>query len=583
MRRFIHYAAFAAIVGVFPSDGWAQRPKRPPAEAAGWRSPIPRTELKDKFKGGELNAVEFLNHNVGWAVGGGSYAKATMIFRTDDGGKTWERQTTFDGETRNPKFTDIGFADANNGWIVGTHHILRTTDGGESWEPVNTKPAFDSPWATKALVLGPDAIIVGSGVQNRQIMRSFDGGATWDISADLQAGSVDGAHPNVSGLAFAEPSTLFATTGTQHGKRGIIWRSDDAGKTWEIAAEADKPLLGIAFHGNRGVAVGANVAFWTADGGDTWKRVVIPGIQFDVDFIDENTVVATGSAQVVISRNGGKTWQNFPAPLEHGHLVDVETIDAGFWFVAGGYGANALFQYVDPNHTEPIAEAEILIPFDIELGDKKLPRGVYDVTLGHRGDEHVIEVDRESEMPRDADVPEELEKAAKEQEDQKPPACSEPCEVTLPVEVTYEKEEVPPEAAGESSGGDKAAGAVAALKNFFRIRLEPTASGIALVVQTAVTPPRNLALALAAVGAPQTAEGEARDVAKQARKDGGLLNRVKKAASGDVKGAVAGSGVNPQAASQRFKAAKSAPPAVYKITLRHTLNLFGSKETKSNN
>jgi hypothetical protein len=284
-----------------------------------------------------------------------------------------------------------------------------------------------------------------------------------------------------------------------------------------------------------------------------------------------------------MSSNGGKTWQTLPAPLQHGELVDIDVIDAGFWFAAGGYGARALYQFVDPGHTEPLAEAEILIPFDIELGDKKFPRGVYDVTLGHRGDEHVIELDREGEMPKDADVPEELEQAAKEQEDQKPPTCAEPCEITLPVDVTYEKEEVPPQPSGES-GENAASAGLATLKNFFRIRLEPTASGIALVVQTAVTPPRNLALALAAVGAPQTSEGEARSVAKQAKKGGGLLDRARKAASGDVKGAVAGSGINPQGVSQRFKAAKSAPPGVYKITLRHTLDLFGgSKETKPNN
>ena len=583
MKRHLQIIVLAALFGVTASDVLAQQRPAPQSRAstvaAEWRAPLPRTELLGKYKVGELYAVEFLNHNIGWAVGGHSGTLSTMLFRTVDGGKTWERQTPFDGE--GASLTDIGFADANNGWIVGSGHILRTTDGGESWAPVDVEPKVHDLSATKVLVLGPDAIIVGMGASTSrdiQIMRTVDGGRAWDLVAITGGVDRDRADATVTGLALAEPSTIFATTDDKYGTGGVIYRSDDGGHSWTSVAEADKPLMGIAFRGKRGVAVGVGIAFWTEDGGDTWRRVAIAGKRYAVDFIDDNAVVAVGTGpSVVISRNGGKTWQTAPGPVESGLLVDVEGVDPGWWFVAGGYGANALYHFVDPNHTEPIASGTVPLPVDVQIpGGRALPRGLYDVTLGHRGDQHVVTLGRKGEVPaagqaaagsgaaEQQEASAGLDAAVAKQKGQKPPACAQPCQVTLPADVTYEKENV-----AEGTGGrDPKA-------FFFRILLEPTPTGVAVVVRTAVTPPRNVALALTAVGAPQNSEGEARPVAKEAAaKGGGLFGRIKKAAAGDVRGAVAGA-VNPQATQQRLRAAKAAPPAVYKVTLRQTLDLFG--------
>lgn len=612
MKWFIHTAALATVVGALATDAWGQpRPatlSRGSTGVAEWRAPLPRTEIYGRYQGAELHAVEFLNHNIGWAVGSSGSTRQTTVFSTKDGGKTWDRQTMFDGESHGTEFRDIGFADANNGWIAGRYHILRTTDGGESWSPVDMprhSGAPMSPWANKLLVLGPDAIITGSGVENGQIWRTLDGGANWEVIAIADGGG-GGTH-TVSGLALVEPSTIFATTGTVHGSRGVIYRSNDGGRTWEVVEEADRPLLGIAFRGRRGVAVGVNIAFWTEDGGDTWRRVAVPDWRLAVDFIDDNTVVAVGrNPQVVISRNGGKTWQPAPGPGRapgYGeiNLADIDVVDPGWWFVAG---QTALYHFVDPNHTEPIATGTVPLPVDVEIpGGGGLPRGVYDVTLGHRGDQHVVKLERRGDVPAagggqaaagsqagargagtgtagaqagagrtgaagaSAGTSANLDAAVQKQKAQKPPACAQPCVVTLPAGVTYEKENVGP------GSGDKDPKSF-----FFRVSLEPTPTGVAVVVRTAVTPPRNIALALTAVDAPKSSEGEAREVAKKAAaKGGGLFGRIQKAASGDLKGAVAGA-VNPQATQQRLRAAKSAPPAVYKVTVRHTLDLFGEKK-----
>ncbi|MEO7822018.1 MAG: hypothetical protein ABIS15_00320, partial [Gemmatimonadaceae bacterium] len=320
------------------------------------------------------------------------------------------------------------------------------------------------------------------------------------------------------------------------------------------------------------------LAFFTEDGGDTWRRTAMPGRRYAVDFTSANTVLAVGrDPSVVISANGGRTWQAASGPIiESGALVAIAGVDPGWVFMASDH---ALHHFVDPNHTEPLATGRLPIPVDLQIpGGRALPRGVYDVLFGHRGDQHVVKLDRKGEVSEsgqgtaasssgnDQESSEQLEAAVARQKNQKPPACAAPCTATFPAEVTYEKEDV-------GSGGGSSA-----VSSFFRIALEPTASGVAVVVRTAVTPPRNLALALAAVGAPQSSEGEATQVTKKAAaKGGGLFGRIQKAASGDVRGAMAGA-ANPQAAQQRLRAAKAAPPAVYKVTVRHTLDLFGEKK-----
>jgi photosystem II stability/assembly factor-like uncharacterized protein len=72
-----------------------------------------------------LNAVCFVNHERGWAVGSGG-----VIISTADGGRTWRPQTSGVGDD----LFDVKFFDAREGWAVGSGGtMLHTTDGGVTW------------------------------------------------------------------------------------------------------------------------------------------------------------------------------------------------------------------------------------------------------------------------------------------------------------------------------------------------------------------------------------------------------------------------------------------------------------------
>ncbi|MEO7822415.1 MAG: YCF48-related protein, partial [Gemmatimonadaceae bacterium] len=370
MKKLFRTISFMALLAMTASGVLAQQRQTSPGLASRvqpeWRTSIPRTKIHGEY-GGELYAVRMLNHNIGWALGGHS-STHTLLFRTRDGGKSWERQTLFDGE--GTRLRDIGFADANNGWIVGDQHILRTTDGGETWVPVETEKAIGRGYSVEAhelLVLGPDAIVVGTNAQNRQIMRTLDGGGTWELIGLVKdGGGGAGSENSVTGLALGEGSTVFATTGSHPYSAGVIYRSTDGGHSWERMAEAEKPLHGIAFRGKRGVAVGEGLAFFTEDGGDTWRRTAMPGRRYAVDFTSANTVLAVGrDPSVVISANGGRTWQAASGPSkEAGALVAIAAVDPGWVFMASGHD---LHHFVDPNHTEPLATGRLPIPVDLQI------------------------------------------------------------------------------------------------------------------------------------------------------------------------------------------------------------------------
>jgi len=68
------------------------------------------------------SGMVFLNKDTGWICDWGS-----QIFRTDDGGISWNEQTTYTSQN----LFDIDFIDSNTGWVVGDFGtIMKTSSGG---------------------------------------------------------------------------------------------------------------------------------------------------------------------------------------------------------------------------------------------------------------------------------------------------------------------------------------------------------------------------------------------------------------------------------------------------------------------
>jgi len=74
-----------------------------------------------------INSISFITPQIGYSVGDNSY-----LMKTTDGGVTWN-QASLNFMTPSDNYKSVHFSNVNNGYVVGEKQILRTYNGGESW------------------------------------------------------------------------------------------------------------------------------------------------------------------------------------------------------------------------------------------------------------------------------------------------------------------------------------------------------------------------------------------------------------------------------------------------------------------
>jgi len=200
----------------------------------------------------DLTAVWFVDGRRGWAVGhdgvvlnstdgGSSWTKqldgnqAGRILADDcekKGILLDEARQIRDAGADKP-FLDVWFADENTGYVVGAFNmIFRTRDGGNSWEPLFDRT--DNPQRLHLYAIRPsgDALfIVGEG---GLVLKSTGGDANFKTVPFPYNGSLFGL--------LADGPTLLV-----FGLRGHLYRSGDGGANWtRIETQERSALVGAA-------------------------------------------------------------------------------------------------------------------------------------------------------------------------------------------------------------------------------------------------------------------------------------------------------------------------------------------------
>ena len=176
------------------------------------------------------------------------------VYRSDDAGASWRRVGLEDSErihriVLHPANPDIAYAAAlGPAWSDGEERgVFRTTDGGQTWErvlftnersgaaelvmdPSNPDRLFAAMWEYRRSPWFFESGGPGSG-----LYRSEDGGETW-----VELGEAEGMPAGElgrMGLAFApsNPEVLYALV---EATRSELLRSDDGGRTFETVDRA---------------------------------------------------------------------------------------------------------------------------------------------------------------------------------------------------------------------------------------------------------------------------------------------------------------------------------------------------------
>jgi photosystem II stability/assembly factor-like uncharacterized protein len=154
----------------------------------------------------QLNAVQFLNANVGYVVG-----DSGKILKTTNGGDTWIRLTS----SYNYWISSLYFVNENYGWLGGGSHILATTNGGTNWTSYSVGEVH-SIYGVYFLNQTTGFWVGFSGVY-----KTTDGGQSFNYVWNV---------PN--SYAWDEINFINSSTGWIGGNGGEVAKTTDGGTTW---------------------------------------------------------------------------------------------------------------------------------------------------------------------------------------------------------------------------------------------------------------------------------------------------------------------------------------------------------------
>src|ERR1044071_2489357 len=198
-------------------------------------------------------AVAASNHNVIYVGAGetclrGNISHGDGVYKSLDGGKTWKNVGLKDSRAIgkiiiNPTNPDVVFV-AALGHPYGSNPergIFRTTDGGKTWDkvlykdentggidvafdPHNPNILFAALWQARRTSWSMESGGPGSG-----LYRSADGGTTWKRLEEH--GLPKGPYGKIGVAVAANSDRVYALI---EAKDGGLYRSDDGGDTWDL-------------------------------------------------------------------------------------------------------------------------------------------------------------------------------------------------------------------------------------------------------------------------------------------------------------------------------------------------------------
>src|SRR5580700_6736728 len=356
----------------------------------------------------------------------GDISHGDGVYKTLDGGKTWKNVGLRDSRAIgkiviNPSNPDIVFV-AALGHPYGPNPergVFRTTDGGKTWDkvlykdentgavdvafdPHNPNILFAALWQARRSSWNLTSGGPGSG-----IYRSVDGGTTWKRLEEH--GLPKGPYGKI-GIAVGASSERVYALIEAHDPYGGLYRSDDAGDTWELVNPShslwQRPwyyMHVIADPRDENVLYIMNVdSYKSTDGGHLFNKVKVPhgdnhGLWIDPR--DSRRMIASNDGGVTVTLDGGKNWtpeDNQPTAQFYHVITDTSvpyrvygpqqdsgtvaianrsddgSIDRSDWYDVGGGEAGYIAPYPpDPNIVYAADYQGNITRFDKRIGQVK--------------------------------------------------------------------------------------------------------------------------------------------------------------------------------------------------------------------
>jgi photosystem II stability/assembly factor-like uncharacterized protein len=284
-------------------------------------------------------AVADANHNILYAGTGESCLRGNIsygdgVYKSTDAGHTWTNVGLKDSrhigaliiDPRNPDVVLV--AAVGHTWGPNTERgVFRTVDGGKTWQkvlykdentgaidivfdPRNSSVVYAALWQVRR-----QPWYFNSGGPGSGLYKSTDGGLTWKqlTGNGLPKGDMGRIGISVSG---ADSNRVYAII---EAKEGGIYRSEDAGNTWTRINDDERYRQRAWYYmhifadpKNADTVYVLNTgAFRSNDGGKTFDLLPAPHGDHHglwIDPTDPNRIMNSNDGGVTISIDGGKTW-----------------------------------------------------------------------------------------------------------------------------------------------------------------------------------------------------------------------------------------------------------------------------------
>ena len=272
------------------------------------------------------------------------------IYRSGDGGKTWEHRGLRDGQQIPDIIVDPRDPNRLLAAVLGHPYganeergIFLSADGGTTWkkvlykdpntggsqvvfDPTNPNVVYASMWESR---LGPWEDGNQYDGAHGGLYKSLDSGETWK---QLTNGLPDDLQQIQVAVAASDPNRLYATVATaKHGGYGSgvglgVYRSDDGGHSFSKATDDPRPAMKIGGGDlpvpavdpkNPDVVYSASIVTTRSmDGGRTWKslRGAPGGDDYQNIWINpENPdiILLVSDQGALVSVNRGQTWSSW--------------------------------------------------------------------------------------------------------------------------------------------------------------------------------------------------------------------------------------------------------------------------------
>ena len=316
-------------------------------------------------------AVSPANPGIVWAGTGEANNRQSSswgdgVYKSSNAGQTWQpvglRDTRHIGRiVAHPTNADVAYvAAAGHLWGSNAERgVFKTIDGGRTWQkilyvdeqtgatdlamdPRDPQTLFAATYQRQRKAWGFNGGGAGSG-----IYRTRDGGATWTrLTFGLPAG--DKGRIGLD-IFRADPRVVFAVVEAA-GRESGVYRSGDGGDTWELVSALNpRPMYFSQIRTdprdrNRVYLLGSNRGFYISDDGGRTFRDVFSTVHSEdhalwIDSDDPNHLIVGGDGGVSISWDRGQTWL-FRDNLPIGQFYEISADMQDPYTICGGLQDN---------------------------------------------------------------------------------------------------------------------------------------------------------------------------------------------------------------------------------------------------